>query len=684
MRERPIRIIANGHVSQSATGIIRADEFGLQQNSTTSGNVTLFSANDVNIIAAENLFDGGDLTFADADDLIIRTVSSQAVGNITFSGTTGLKATGGDVHIQAQGDVTILRSITSTNGVVDSTGASGESILIEAVDGNILFDATAGAIAISTDEGPGSHATTGDSVTLLADSDRSYTGDLDGDNIADSVDPDMDGDGILNNVDAAVTGTTEGKVTMLGDVTIASDGGVAKKFGPRPAVGESSTAFFVFTSNPLPVVIDNSPAFWNALNAYIDAFGIEIGVIGEENMTVDIDWRDPANESGVISDAALQLLGQNLSIDNPISSERYQQFLIANGGQMNVIGHLYTANDMTLFQKVLNVTTIVIDLSVSHHESLNIGGAFVEQAGTGQSVPGLDVTSTDNPTNGFGNLDNGIATFKIPTVTPAPPALFTNEGMTRVDRPLTISPPENNTTFTSLVVGDFGGGAVSGSAFSTEVYFQIRRQFEADSPAEVVVERITDSRLISSREALEKFVRDNPELQDGAGYEIWLISETGGQKVERPVVEFEITGGQPGPASEVEQDSTEVPKLIDLPFEQPEQTAAEPAKELPDGTTSLEMDAPNPIDALPVEQPAAASEESVSSIQRPVEFMDESNSLDSTEEFSELGTFGGSASVLTGTIVGLAVNRFRSRQQADPDPPRYSRAARFRRGKGDA
>lgn len=199
----------------------------------------------------------------------------------------------------------------------------------------------------------------------------------------------MDGDNILNNVNATVTGTTEGKVTMLGDVTVASDGGVAKKFGPRPAVGESSTAFFIFTSNPLPVVIDNSPAFWDALNAYLDAFGVEIGVIGEENLTIDIDWRDPANESGVINDAALQLLGQNLGIDNPISSERFQQFLIANGGLMNEIGHLYTANDMTLFQRVLNVTTIVIDLSVSHHESLSIGGVSSNRQAPDSLCPAL-------------------------------------------------------------------------------------------------------------------------------------------------------------------------------------------------------------------------------------------------------------------------------------------------------
>ncbi len=108
---------------------------------------------------------------------------------------------------------------------------------------------------------------------------------------------------------------------MLGDVTISSDGGVAKKFGPRPAVGESSTAFFVFSSSPLPVVIDNSPAFWNAANAYVDAFGIEIGIAGEENLTVDIDWRDPANEAGILLDPALHCLHSRwgLIIPSPLS-----------------------------------------------------------------------------------------------------------------------------------------------------------------------------------------------------------------------------------------------------------------------------------------------------------------------------------------------------------------------------
>ncbi|MFN9719571.1 MAG: beta strand repeat-containing protein [Planctomycetota bacterium] len=693
-----LRILAAGSVSQTAGGRIVADEFGLQQRSTADGHILLRSDNDVNVIAASNAFDGGDLAFSDTDHLIIRSVSTQTVGHLSFSSANGLAATGGDVQIRAQGDIEILRSITSRNGVVDGSSASGESIRIESIDGNILIDAAVGAIVISTDEGPGSHAVTGDVVTLLADSDRSYNNDLDGDSILDVNDADMDGDGTPNSLDSVVDGTVEGKVTVLGDVIISSDGGVARKFGPRPAVGESSTAFFIFSSSPLPVVLDNSPAFWNGANAYVDAFGIEIGVAGEENLTVDIDWRDPASEPGIRSDSGLQLLAQSLGIDNPVSSQRYQQFLIASGGLMNEIGHVYTTADMTLFQKVLNLTTIVIDLSVSHHASLHVSGAFIEQSGTGQSVPGFDVTSTDNPSNGFGNFENGVAAFRIPTVTPAPPALFAAESTARVDRPIIIAPPENTVVFTSLIVGDLSGGAVSGTAFATEVYFQIRRQFEVDGPAEVVVERITDSRLISSREALEKFVDQHPELQDGAGYAIWLISETGGQKIERPVVEFEITGGKTGPANETDRNSVEPPKLIDVPFEQPDGSEeALPKADLPGAAQAKPMihapgtelmDVGNQSGGLESEEtisrtlPVDGMHEHISEAEMSTPEMDDEDDRQPPEPAAQPQVV--SSLLAMGTVAGISITRFRQRQQTDQQPHRYSRAARFRRRHADS
>ena len=534
-----VRITASGNVIQNMDGIVVADELGIRQISTGQADIRLFTSNDVNVLSASNAFDGGDIQFHDADDLIIRTVSAQTVGLLQFDGVSGIVATGGDIEIRAEQDLTILKTIVSSNGMEDRTLAGGEKITLESVDGNILIDATNGPILITSDEAPGSNAVTGDQIVLLADSDGNYNGDLDGDQIPDSVDKDIDGDGILNSVDSVLNGRIQGQVKFVGDVTLSTDGGVAKKFAKRPEVGLPATAFFVYASKPMPLAIDNSPVSWVGENGYLDGFFIEVGVQGEENLVLDLDWQDPANEPGVVNDPLIQQGAQASGIIHAVSSERLQQFFVADGGNVNTVGHVYTARDFTLFQQVQNITTIVVDFSVSHHSSIDVQGVSVSQANATEIVPGRDLASTDNRNTFPGLFENGIATFKIPTVTPAPPALFNNATVARVDRPFAVSVPEQRTVTSQALTTDFGGGAVSGSAFSTEVYFQIRRQFEADGPAEVVVERITDSSLISSREAFEKFVQQTPALQDGAGYEIWLISETGGQKVERPIVEFE-------------------------------------------------------------------------------------------------------------------------------------------------
>ena len=73
-------------------------------------------------------------------------------------------------------------------------------------------------------------------------------------------------------------------------------------------------------------------------------------------------------------------------------------------------------------------------------------------------------------------------------------------------------------------------------------------------------------------------------LQDGAGYEVWLITETSGQQVERPIVKFEVTGGRPGPATEELPDTFEPYELKPLEFQQPDENG-EPLPE-PMGETS--------------------------------------------------------------------------------------------------
>ena len=697
-----VRVTATGNVTQASTGTIFANELGVRQESTARGDIRLFAANGVNIAAFHNRFDGGDVTFADSDNLTIRSVSDQNVGVLTFTATTGITATGGDIHMRSIGDLTVLKSISSVNGVVDETLASGETITLESVDGNIMLDATGGSLLITTDEDEvnGSKPVTGDKITLLADSNQSYNGDLDGDNIPDANDPDVDGDGILNAADEVVNGMIQGRVTFLSDVTLSTDGGVAKKFGPRPAVGVPDTAFFQFISSPLPLEHDNVPARWNNTNAYINAFAVLIGISGEENLTVDIDWQDPEDDTFLSADeedkdrriAALQMIETSPGIYNQLTTDRIQHFLVEKGGPATdstlentngqiIVGHLYTALDYTRFQNEQHRTTINIDFSVSHHESIQLKAASIAQDGPAQTVPGSVASTTDDrstksapdPKDPNGPeeddiFENGIASFKIPTTTPAPPALFTNTFMPRADRPFNVAPPENQAAVSAQSTAEFGGGAVGGSVFSTEVYFQIRRQYETDGPAEVVVERITDSSLISSREAFEKFVQQNPELQDGAGYEIWLISETGGQKVERPIVEFEISGGQPGTMNESVPEGSPKQKLIDLQFEQPVEPDTIPEAQAPE-IPQASLD----VDSALLESAHNATSPEINNADRDV-----STASESEQETSTLVSEALSPS--SAALVGLMVRRFRKRQQESATAQStFSRAARFQR-----
>ncbi|MBL8810061.1 MAG: hypothetical protein JNM43_07795 [Planctomycetaceae bacterium] len=570
-----IRLLVTGSIQQTGGSLI-GNHLGIHQQKTQSSDIILNSTNDVNILAVRN-DSRGDIQFNDTDDLVIDSVSRQSHGTVLFGGVSGLTSAGGDIIVQANNDLTILKSVVTGDGVEDITSATGETIRLSSVDGNLIVDATAGAIVISTDENLlQSNAETGDRIQLIADSNGSYNGDLDGDSIGDELDPDMDGDTIPNDLDGTADGAVEGRITLTGDVTLRSDGGVAHRFGPRPSVGQLNTAFFEFITDPLPLALDNSNAAWNNANAYIDAFYAVIGASGEENLLVSLDWQDPVSEHRVLTDALTQQIAQNLGVTSPVSSDRIQQYLVEQGGLRNMIGHLYTSLDMTLFQTQLRQTTIHVELSVSQHPSLAVTGSWIEQTGTTQAVPGRDVASSDNALTGPNVFENGHAQFRIPTVTPAPPALFSGAPVQQFERLVVPAPPEVQVTPDPPVSAELGGGAVSGSAFSTDVFFQIRRQFEADQPAEVVIERLTNSRLISSREALEKFIAQNPELQDGAGYEIWLISETGGRKVERPIVEFEITGGHPGPAREQSSDSEGQMQLIDLPFELPKEPDSPP------------------------------------------------------------------------------------------------------------
>ncbi|MEZ6122903.1 MAG: autotransporter-associated beta strand repeat-containing protein [Planctomycetaceae bacterium] len=574
-----VRVVTDGTMVQSATGTITAGKLGIRQQGL-SGDVLLGSApNDVDVIAVSNVAEGGSVTFFDADDLTVASVADQQIGNLTFTATTGVDTNAGDISITAENDLTVTENINAAHNTL--TDSIDESITLISRSGDfVLADNT----IISSDENPAPGVfddLTGDQMTIIAGS--------------------SGGSGVVN---------------LGSNIEVRTDGGVARQIAPRPAAfaaaptSGAETAFVTLSDSEN---MRSNLTFSNG--GFLGILDLVFGLAGEENLEVVIDWGATLETSpvGIAGDATALPSGE-LQFD--LTDADKAIFYIDAGGQEYLIPHVYriidlvtTANDRNGRQD--NPGIFGVRFSVAQHDSIQIWGSQATNPGNGSSESVSDFTGTSatitdaagqaiNPaatalallsstdTNNlrdfsqqaaplpFDNVDatstgvpEGQAEWEFvagpsPGIVPMTPAEVITIDIPRIEAP--IDRPVVTAISTDI---DFGTGAASDAAIGTDVYLQIRRYFEVDADAEVVMARITDSTFISSREAFELFVQENPELQDGAGYEVWLITETSGQRVERPIVKFEITGGRPGPATQELPDTAEPLQLKEMEFEQP-------------------------------------------------------------------------------------------------------------------
>lgn len=623
-----IRIVAEGSIDQTASGTITATDLGIRQEGGFGVIELGVAPNDVDNIAflnaGETVTDplvgtfSSDVSFFDVDDLTVSEISSQQISNLSFDTTTGTDTNAGNINLTSESDLTVNERIDAAHSFI--TDSIDESITLISRNGDfILADNT----TISSDEDPTPGVfddITGDELTIIAGS-----------------------------------GGSNGVVRLGDNIEVRTDGGTARQVAPRPTAFAAApttgaeSAFVTLTD------AENMRSNLNFVNGgFLGELDLVFGVAGEENLEVVIDWgvvsQTSLTSTGPAGDATTTTLG-TFVFDADDADKTI--FYIDEGGQNYVIPHLYapadlitTANDRNGRQ--INPNIVGVRFSVAQHESINIwGNNATDPAGTVDTAPPVftgtaagivDATgvmvlpagqlallsSTDsNGLNGFSQeatnqslplADNrvltstgrpeGLAEWEflagpspaIPAVEQAEPEPFVAP---RVEIP-DVQPA------VSEVPGDLdlGAGAAADSAGGTDVYLQIRRHFESDVAAEVVIQRITNNSFISNRDAFEQFVEDNPELQDGDGYEVWLITETGGQTVARPIVEFEITGGRPGPATEELPDTFEPYELKELEFEQPpsEDDVAPGDNQPPPVETSS-------VDGKPTTQPAATAVE---------------------------------------------------------------------------
>ena len=131
------RVAADGNITQSATGNITADEFAVRQQNATGGNIELSDNNDVNTLAASNVFVAGTIAFNDVDDLTLSEVLTASSGPLTIVTTTGIATNNGDILLNADGTFAINEAISS--GTADTRLVS-DGAITQTTGGTITAD----------------------------------------------------------------------------------------------------------------------------------------------------------------------------------------------------------------------------------------------------------------------------------------------------------------------------------------------------------------------------------------------------------------------------------------------------------------------------------------------------------------------------------------------------------------
>ncbi|MCA9050361.1 MAG: hypothetical protein KDA89_16610, partial [Planctomycetaceae bacterium] len=195
-----------------------------------------------------------------------------------------------------------------------------------------------------------------------------------------------------------------GIVDVGSDITVSTDYGVAQHLTQRPTSELLPDAAFLAFPSGNTGLIQTEGAGYAALA------GVRIGLFGDENLRLDIDWRDPVNETAARSGNFAES-NEIFNDGELITSQRYQLLRLNVGGVDYDLRHAYTTDDFIQLRQLLTDTLFRVDFSVSFHESIDIFGAFIGS----EQVSGGRISSTDDVTprtNGTGE-GNGFDPFVV-------------------------------------------------------------------------------------------------------------------------------------------------------------------------------------------------------------------------------------------------------------------------------
>ena len=639
-----------GNVTQAAVGTITANGLGLM----VTGFTTLDAANEVATVAVDN---DGTVFVNDADT----AANGLTIGEVTVLDglademtVTGISTSGTLINVQTATDLTVEQSVRAL-------GPVGLDQTIQLTAGNDIFlnPGRTGVDVTNTDSSSMTGTVVTDNGQIVISTDGDFAAGTSDNASADAINLDAG-----NSIDFGNVVSTMGELDQA--VVLRTDGGVAHTFVDRPDVLRSNTAFFDFEGRAIPFIasINNQPlTAQGGFLLFLNAFRVNVGFAGEENLRFDIDWRDPVDsangEGGIdVSEAEANTYSTVgvLNGGNEVTSERYQTFFVDEGGQEYEIAHVYTGgggSDFAAFS-LENVANFIVDFSVSQNDSIQITANFASQTILGTTftrpIDSNVVTTSDDRNTGLNpltddltntraginplagdldqdldndfdedddnldlNFETGGATFIVPTQFP-PVELFESGEANRASEREPDQPNDIDVVEPVVTVEEPELPSVS-TPIGSRDYYQLRRNVPGSDKLVVLIPEIDEFRgdRLNDTEELNLLFEDllSEPLQEGAGYQLWLITEdeARGIKVERPIFEFEVTDGKPAAdTDELEDDMPDELKLV--PVDEEETSLPQLRLDFPADGAAAQL---NEIDgtADPEQQDAAAAAASI-------------------------------------------------------------------------
>ena len=357
-----VRLVANGEISQASEATISANLLGVRQLGSI-GNVQFESANQVEVFGAFN--PNGEVTFVNAQSLVIGTVVGQQIGNVIFAETAGIEASESSIRT-TEGDLVVGETIMIENGdqlliqsdgFIELTSAIGAPEVRLVARGDILQEAS-GTI---TAEVLG--------IRQVNDSDLFNGADRDGNNQLDVI---LDA---ANQVDlVAATNVFEGGLVAINSINSLDIGSVSEfafeGFFFEQTIGISAVGDVVLQSAGSLRLLESIQTTINAFDVRLISAG---DILQEEDAVIVADRLGVRQEAATFNEFVDTdpngqfdaILNANNTVNNFAVSNPIGDISFTNGQQLELGTVEQRSAGLIDFQATSGITGMNVDVNTT-------------------------------------------------------------------------------------------------------------------------------------------------------------------------------------------------------------------------------------------------------------------------------------------------------------------------------